>query len=85
MTAIEQSVKHTCNPDAPGRPLPFGKRAPVGDCPRCDQLRNGAEPRRGWGPSRAQVDEQRAAEIRAHFASDKHRTECQPVCTFGDW
>lgn len=35
--------KHTC-----GGPR-FGRLAPYGTCPRCDELHRGAEPRRGWG------------------------------------
>jgi len=83
---METTTRHACNPDQPGRPLPFGKRAPQGECPRCDELAAGAAPRVGWGQSRAQQDAMRAAEIRAHFASDKHRAGgCGLVCTFGDW
>jgi hypothetical protein len=63
---------------------PFGKRKPLGECPRCDELHSGAEPRPSWGGS-AQRSGPTAEEIRAHFASEKHRLECQPVCTFGDW
>jgi hypothetical protein len=79
-------VAHTCNPGQPGKPLPFGKRAPIGTCERCDQLRAGADPIPGWGVDKVDEDERRAAEIRAHFAGDKHRSGgCGPVCTFGDW
>lgn len=62
-------------------PQPFGKRMPYGDCPRCDALHDGAEPRQGWR-SRRGDDEQRAREIRAH---DCQRSGCASVCTFGDW
>jgi hypothetical protein len=54
---METVTRHTCNPNQPGKPLPFGKRAPAGDCPRCDELAVGAAPRAGWGMSRAQVDD----------------------------
>lgn len=63
---------------------PFGKRKPLGECPRCDELHNGARPRPGWvavpatsGPTDGQV--------RDHFNSAKHRNECGHVCTYGDW
>lgn len=83
---METTARHDCNPSQPGKPLPFGKRAPAGDCPRCDELAAGAKPRTGWGRSRAQQDAARVIDIRAHFASEKHRTGgCGPVCTYGDW
>lgn len=50
-------------------------------CPRCDELKAGAEPIR-WNKSRAQQDAERAAEIRAH---DCKAAGCSIVCTFGDW
>jgi hypothetical protein len=50
-------------------------------CPRCEELKAGAEPVR-WAKSRAQQDEERAAEIRAH---DCRASGCSIVCTFGDW
>jgi hypothetical protein len=45
-------------------------------CPRCDELKAGAEPVR-WAKSRRQQDE-----IRAH---DCRAAGCSIVCTFGDW
>jgi hypothetical protein len=73
---------HTCCP--PGRGPAWGKKTP--GCPRCDELLAGAEPRSSWRSSRREDDERRAAEIREHFASAKHRSGgCGPVCTFGDW
>ena len=87
----ETTTRHSCNTSQPGKALPFGKRAPAGQCPRCDELAAGAQPRAAWGTShygagtRAQGDAARAAEIRAHFASEKHRTQCRRTCTFGDW
>lgn len=35
------TTKHNHND---GKALPFGRLKPVGECPRCDELRNGAEP-----------------------------------------
>ena len=61
----------------------FGRKDP--NCPRCQELLNGAKPIR-WAPSRAQMDRQRCAEIHAHFQSHKHLSGgCGPVCTFGEW
>jgi hypothetical protein len=73
------TTKHTCND---GRGPAWGRR--TAGCPRCDELTAGAEPIR-WAPGRAERDRQRTAEIHAHFASERHRRECQPVCTYGDW
>lgn len=75
------ATRHTC-----GGPV-FGRKTP--GCPRCDELLAGAAPVQ-WAPSRAELerreDARRAAEIRAHVASHKHRSGgCGPVCTFGDW
>ena len=54
-------------------------------CPRCDELAAGAAPVK-WARSRRDDDRQRAAEIRAHMSSERHRSGgCGVVCTFGDW
>lgn len=79
-------TQHTCN-DGRG---PFFGRLTTG-CPRCDQLAAGDEPRTlAWVERRNQRirdDEQRSADIRAHFrVGGPHDTgRCGPVCTFGDW
>lgn len=80
---------HVCNGDNRSG-LPFGKLAPEGQCPRCDERRHGAAPReRGNGMRygrRAAADAERSADIRAHFASVGHqRGDCGIVCTYGDW
>lgn len=87
---MSENVRHTCNPRNPGKPLPFGKRDPKGECPRCKQLDDGAEPRTlGWVEAkerRESNDARQARELQAHFASVKHRSGgCGVVCTFGDW
>lgn len=91
-TPNTEFVRHTCNPAKPGMPLPFGRKAPAGDCRRCDQLRGGAAPRQAPAALRAGLakqarEDQRAREIRAHFAPDSPhaRGECGPVCTAFDW
>lgn len=61
--------------------LVFGRCKDVSDCPRCAELNAGARPVR-WGPSRAQQDAQRVAEIRAHNCQ---ASRCGRVCTFGQW
>ena len=71
------TTKHTCGGPA------FGRKTP--GCPRCDELLAGAQPVQ-WRASRRQEDARRSAEVRAHFAGERHRTGgCGPVCTFGDW
>jgi hypothetical protein len=64
------TTKHTHGPN-------FGRH--VEGCPRCEELANGAEPVR-W--STRHPGELTAAEIRSH---DCRRSNCGPVCTFGDW
>lgn len=85
----ESKTKHTCNPDNPGMPKPFGRKAPEGECPRCDELHAGAPARRpDWVDrlgSRARDEAATSAEIRAHFADPNHRAKCGPVCTAFDW
>lgn len=82
--------RHTCNPDRPGQPRPFGRPAPAGECEGCDER---AVERAAGIPARtngyveavqraARLDEQRAREIRDH---DCARAGCGRVCTFGDW
>lgn len=78
---------HTCNGDNPAG-LGFGRRAPRGECARCDALADGAPARARFGgrQTAAQRDHDRCAEITAHFASDRHRSGgCGIVCTFGDY
>jgi hypothetical protein len=69
--------------------LPFGQKMPPGECPRCDELRGGAEPRADHaGRSRTTLrgyrnaDEELAADIRAHNC---RKSGCGSVCTFGQW
>ena len=82
-------VPHTCTPT--GKALPFGRKAPKGQCPRCDALREGAAPRQAppWihrAQERQADSDRRIAEIREHFGSAHHRNGgCGPVCTYGDW
>lgn len=85
-------ARHTCNPRNPGKPLPFGRKAAPGECPRCDELLAGAAPREAHPAIRAAAeqradDTERSAAIRAHFAAGGPHSagQCGPVCTFGDW
>jgi hypothetical protein len=55
------------------------------NCPRCQQLLNGAPPVK-WSESFKQRDARRCAEIADHFKSHKHLSGgCGVVCTFGEW
>jgi hypothetical protein len=67
--------------------MAFGRKSPIGDCPRCDELRNGATPRAGYGDNKRRYEANQLASIAAHFApgSPHSRGACGPVCTFGDW
>lgn len=69
------TTKHTC-----GGPT-FGRLAPAGSCPRCDELRAGSQPVR-WANSRREADAQRLAAISAH---DCTASRCGIVCTAFQW
>lgn len=90
----EPFVRHTCNRAKPGMPLPWGRKAPEGECARCDQLRAGAAPRSA--PPAILAGQERAkhnggypteAERATHHApGGPHATKCaNTICTFGDW
>jgi len=71
-----KTTKHTC-----GGPS-FGRKTP--GCPRCDELIAGAAPvQQAWRnrPTRAQQDEQRCREIRAHFAAQRRIAEPRVRCS----
>lgn len=84
MTIPEDRVLHTCNGPG-GRPMAFGRRAPEGECARCDELRAGAEPRPGWYDAHSLRPQQATtAEIEQH---GKTCAACRTgaVCTAFDW
>lgn len=87
--AGNEFARHTCT--STGKPLPYGRKAPIGECKRCDQLRAGAEPREAHPAIRAtsrarQIEQDRDACRIAHFApGGPHATRCAgTICTFGD-
>lgn len=88
-TTATGDTKHTCTDD--GSALPFGRKAPEGECARCDELRNGASARTpAWverKQSAAQQDADRKRAIDRHFApgGPHARGVCGPVCTAFDW
>lgn len=69
--------------------MAFGRKSPLGVCPRCDELTAGAAPRAAqYDYGRKAREERRTlAGIAAHFApgGPHARGLCGPVCTFGDW
>lgn len=54
----------------------------IGECPRCDEIRNGAEPRQGWNAAKVRFEKRSAEFVRRH---DCKASGCTSVCTFGDW
>ena len=76
-TKSTPTTKHTC-----GGPH-FGKRAPQGECPRCDELHAGKPPIvQNWRGSKARNDKMRSDDIKNHNCK---KSGCGPVCTHGDW
>lgn len=51
-------------------------------CPRCQQLIDGAAPHKGWGDHAARQEANRSRWLREHNCTTSN---CGPVCTFGDW
>jgi hypothetical protein len=92
-TATDRPTMHDCNPADPGRPLPFGRRDPSGQCPRCRELDEGAAPRTlNWVEDKRRRDEdqqqQRADSARNIAAGLCHCGKPKGhdvVCTAGDW
>lgn len=60
--------------------MAFGRPSPAGQCPRCDELRNGAKPRAGWNAQKAADESRRLAAIRHHYTSGECARTCGPVC-----
>ena len=73
---ISKTTKHTC-----GGPV-FGRKAPAGECQRCDELSAG-KPAVEWsGARKARLQCAAIAAIRAH---DCAASGCMSICTFGEW
>lgn len=67
--------------------MAFGRYTKLdGQCPRCDELKNGAAPKAGWQTKyfakKKQDEENFYKSLRAHNCQ---ASNCGPVCTFGDW
>lgn len=85
-------VEHTCNPRNPGKPLPFGRKAPRGQCPSCDQLYAGRPPREAHPAIQAanrqrDLDAQSRRDWEDHIARKHRNGRCVDgvSCTFGQW
>jgi hypothetical protein len=77
------TTRHSCNG---GNGPAFGRK--TAGCPRCDELLAGAAPvQQAWRQNtRVARDGRDCADIRAHFASERHRSGgCGLVCTYGEW
>lgn len=72
-TEVATKHKYDCN-------MAFGKKDP--SCPRCQELLNGAEPRKSWHAKYYADQERRMQGIRSH---DCVKSNCGPVCTAFDW
>ena len=56
------------------------------DCPRCQELAQGAKPRESW--HKRYFDNKKKEEERFANALKNHDCKvsgCMPICTFGDW
>lgn len=60
--------------------LVFGRRE--ANCPRCEELNNGAQAVKGWGYNRKQEERNLAQAIRNHNCVV---SRCAIVCTAFDW
>lgn len=78
---IWRNMKHTAKCT-----MAFGRvTKEIGACERCDELRSGAAPRKGWGTMK-KIQEQTLSEaIRRHYSSGECPKTCSPVCTRFDW
>jgi hypothetical protein len=81
------ATKHNHND---GKALPFGRKMSEGECPRCDELRNGA-PARSWAGAEAaernarQEREFRAASLAAGKCVCGKPRHHAAICTYGEW
>ena len=62
--------------------MAFGRPSKHSDCPRCEELKNGAETRRGWGASKREMERLQIQAIRSHNCA---ASKCGPVCTANEW
>ncbi len=51
-------------------------------CPRCKELAQGAAPKPGYSDFRKRQEKVQLDAIRNH---DCRKSNCGPVCTFGEW
>lgn len=60
--------------------MSFGRKD--SSCPRCQELINGATPRKAWNSRKIEEINKQLIAIRNH---DCKKSKCGYVCTFGDW
>ena len=51
-------------------------------CPRCIELKNGGIARKGWGDWKKEHEKRHILAIRNH---DCKLSNCNVICTFGEW
>jgi hypothetical protein len=79
--AGEECVRHDpARPEKHTHTVVFGRRE--AGCPRCAQLHAGAPPIQWSNGRRARHAEEDRRWLQQH---DCRRSNCGPVCTFGDW
>lgn len=62
--------------------MAFGRPSKHNLCPRCEELKAGSMPRKGWVQSKKDADQRRTLEIRNHNCKTSN---CGPVCTAFEW
>lgn len=62
--------------------MSFGRPSKHDLCPRCQELKNGAEPRKGWSDTRRFKEAQFRLSLEKH---DCKKSGCGSVCTYGEW
>ena len=65
--------------------MAFGRPSKHSTCPRCEDLKQGAEPRKGWNAHKIEAELRRRAAIKFHYSSGECQKKCGPVCTAFDW
>ena len=79
-----QTLSHMTTRHSPSCTMSFGRPDCSGSCPRCNELRAGAAPRKGWGAAKRSREAATLAAIRAHgFGNCK---KCpRGMCVCFDW
>lgn len=62
--------------------MAFGRPSKATTCPRCEELKSGAQPVKGWGTAKREADQRLSEAIRNHNCK---ASGCGPVCTANEW